>query len=141
MSYLQKNGMPRLSTYLTVADTVSSMDFYKNVFGFEVRGTPETQNGSIKHCEMSFGDAVIMLQPANTNNVTAETNTPSSSGIKSPVSLYIYCDDVDALYSKAITAGAISISAPTDETWGDRQCILQDINGYYWSFATCKVSA
>ena len=57
-------------------------------------------------------------------------------GIESPVSMYIYCDDVNALHTRAVAAGATSIKAPEDTFWGDRYCNLVDPDGHSWGFGT-----
>ncbi len=50
--------------------------------------------------------------------------------------LYVYVDDVDAAYQRAIAAGAKEVDKPTDEEWGDRLGVFQDPFGHLWSVAT-----
>ena len=54
----------------------------------------------------------------------------------SPVGLYVYCDDVDALFARATAAGAQAKVPPQDTFWGDRMCQLVDPDGHTWNFAT-----
>lgn len=51
------------------------------------------------------------------------------------MSLYVYCDDVDAMANRARQAGAQIAAEPADMFWGDRICMITDIDGYNWSFA------
>ena len=52
--------------------------------------------------------------------------------------LYMYVNDVDAVFEKAIQAGAKSIEEPVDQFWGDRSGIVEDIAGNQWWIATHK---
>jgi uncharacterized glyoxalase superfamily protein PhnB len=52
------------------------------------------------------------------------------------VQLYVYCDDVDALFNRAKAAGAQVVAAPSDMFYGDRVCKLKDPDGFDWYFAT-----
>lgn len=128
-------GMPWLSPYLTVRDAGAALDFYHRAFGFEKRGDGMTgPDGRIQHAEMAWHDAVIMVGP----ECTYESNikAPVTSGVASPVNLYLYCDDVDALFARATKAGAKAVSAPQNMFWGDRMCKVADPDGHQWSFAT-----
>jgi hypothetical protein len=55
-----------------------------------------------------------------------------------PVSLYCYCDDVDAVAASARLAGARVVEEPADKFYGDRTCLLIDPDGHSWAFATHK---
>jgi PhnB protein len=67
-----------------------------------------------------------------------ETRAPATSGTPSPVTMYVYCPDVDALYDRATGAGATGLVAPNDTFWGDRMCRLADPDGHSWCFATSR---
>ena len=54
----------------------------------------------------------------------------------SPVSLFVYCEDVDALCKQAQAAGATVAMPPADMFWGDRMCSLIDPDGHTWNFST-----
>jgi uncharacterized glyoxalase superfamily protein PhnB len=55
-----------------------------------------------------------------------------------PSFLYLYVEDVDATYQRALHAGAISLEAPTETPYGDRRAMLQDPCGNVWQIATYK---
>jgi len=132
--YKPKN-MPGLIPYMTVQDAAKAIEFYKNAFGFEEVGVSYDDNKKPVHVEMRLHDALIMFAPEGVYGM--DNKSPIGSGIKAmPLNLYVYCKDVDALYDKAIKAGAKSKMAPNDGFWGDRYCALVDPDGYEWSFAT-----
>jgi len=127
-------GFPWLSPYLTVKDSDKSLDFYQQAFGFEKRMAMPMPDGRTGHAEMNYRGAVIMLSPEGAYG--GSCMSPASSGHPTPVGLYVYCDDVDALYKRATAAGAVAKSPPQDMFWGDRVCQLTDPDGHSWSFAT-----
>lgn len=130
-------GMSWISPYLYVKDVDASIDFYKKAFGFEVlRDINKNEEGVSVHCECKYQDEVIMLglEKAFGEDILS----PSSSGAPCPISLYLYCEDVDTLFERAKKAGATVLGEPEDQFWGDRMCRLKDPNGYLWSFATYK---
>lgn len=130
-------GMAWINPYLYVKDVDRAIDFYKNAFGFEVfRDVNKNEHGVSLHCELSYQGEVVMigLEAAFGEEVKA----PISTGAECPISLYLYCSDVDQLFLRAKEAGAIVIAEPEDQFWGDRMCRLKDPNGYLWSFATYK---
>src|SRR5262249_37081822 len=130
-------GSPWLSPYLTVKDSDAAIDFYQRAFGFNKRFAMPGPNGHTGHVEMVWQDALIMFGPeADWEKAGCQVRCPATSGVPSPVSLYVYCDDVDKLFARATAAGAKAVSPPTDMFWGDRMCTLTDPDGHTWNFAT-----
>lgn len=129
-------GIPQLFPYLTVKDAEKSIDFYEKAFGFKLSSEPgKDENCKIQHAEMKFGnDVSIMFAPEGAWG--SPRKTPAALGITPSMTLYIYCEDVDALYKQAITHGAQSTMEPNDGFWGDRICNLVDPDGHEWMFAT-----
>jgi uncharacterized glyoxalase superfamily protein PhnB len=125
-------NMPWVTPYLTVRDGATALGFYERAFGFKTRFAMPKSDGTIGHAEMSWDDGVVMLGPEG----DCPARAPATSGTASPVQLYVYCDDVDALYDRAVAAGAQGDAPPTDMFWGDRMCRLTDPEGYTWCFAT-----
>ncbi|HWG44450.1 MAG TPA: VOC family protein [Gemmataceae bacterium] len=128
-------GTPWLSPYLTVKDADAAIDFYQRAFGFEKRFAMPGPDGKTGHVEMVWREAMIMFGPEHTKDECAY-KAPVTTGVASPVGLYVYCEDVDALYARAVAAGAKVVSAPVDQFYGDRQCTLEDPDGHRWFFAT-----
>lgn len=124
---------PWLTPYLTVRDARACTAFYRDAFGFAVRDQID-DDGIVMHVEMTYhGDLIVMFAPEGAFGTTAKA--PRSSGVEASQSFYVYCDDVDELYARAVAAGATGIMPPQDQFWGDRFCQLEDIDGYRWGFA------
>ncbi len=130
-------GLPSLLPYLTVRYADEAIAFYRDVFQFQLKNSPEEQNNKIVHAEMALGDALIMMAPEGAWGSTKKA--PKTSGNAPSTQFYIYVPDVDAHFKHAIAKGAEAISEPVDMFWGDRCAQLRDPDGYEWTFAT-KVS-
>ena len=74
--------------------------------------------------EMRIGDSIVMVSGA-------AAGVPSN-----PAYLYLYLEDVDAAYQRALSNGAISIDAPRDMHYGDRRATIRDPAGNTWQIAT-----
>jgi uncharacterized glyoxalase superfamily protein PhnB len=94
-------GIPALLPYLTVGDAEKSIDFYNKAFGFTLSSQPaKDEQGKIQHAEMKFGEDVsVMFAPEGAWG--SPRKTPAALGVTPTLVLYIYCEDVDALYKQA----------------------------------------
>jgi PhnB protein len=117
-------GYPPVIPYLVVDDPKVLIDFLQKVFGAEEKYSTKTPDGAIMHAEVRIGPSAIMMGKAN-----------EQWGIK-PASIYVYVEDVDAAYERAIAAGATSIMPPADQFYGDRHSGVQDTHGNQWWIAT-----
>jgi PhnB protein len=119
------DGYHTVTPFLNVKGITKLIDFLKAAFGAEEIMRIPGPGGAVMHAEVSIGDSRLMLgEPMQT--------------APSPGSFYLYVDDVDALYKRAIGAGATSQSPPTDQFWGDRMATVSDSFGNTWSIATHK---
>ncbi|MDH6150143.1 putative glyoxalase superfamily protein PhnB [Paraburkholderia sp. WSM4179] len=126
-------GVPWLTPYLTVRDARASTAFFSAAFGFDVRDSVQ-DDGVVMHVEMTYQDQlIVMFAPEGAFGSTAKT--PKSAGTIAPQSFYVYVEDVDAVYARALAAGAKSLSEPQDQFWGDRFAQVEDIDGYRWALA------
>lgn len=125
--------VPWLTPYLTVRSAQASIQFFSDAFGFEKRDLID-EDGAIMHVEMSYrSQLIVMFAPEGAFGSTART--PRSADAIAPQSFYLYVDDVDATYRRALDAGAKSLSAPQDQFWGDRFAQIEDLDGYRWALA------
>lgn len=128
-------GMPWITPYLCVSDIEAAVNFYRDAFGFTLHEKiMRDDDGNAMHAEMRYNDCMIMMGAESLYN--GATKTPKNSGTQSPVSICVYCDDVDQFFAHATEVGAKTVCEPEDMFWGDRMCRLTDPDGHAWSFAT-----
>jgi PhnB protein len=123
-------GSTAISPLLIVRDVEAALDFYQTVFGFRIRGVMRDRKNSILHAEMTYRDSIIMLNPEN-----AKMGALAPQG-RSPVTLYVYVADVDAVADVARLNDGNVLQQPTDMFWGDRCCMIIDPDGHMWTIAT-----
>lgn len=124
-------GMQWLNPYITVKDVKGSLEFYEKAFAFKTRMTMPDKEGNIIHAEMAHKDSIIMMGPENPQS---EDKAPSSYK-GTPVSFYLYVDDVRTAYENAKNSGAKELQGLTDQFWGDRTCTFTCPEGHKWTFA------
>ena len=134
----RENHHSILSPYIMVQDVKKAAEFYKTAFHFEINELAPGDKEDVVHAELSYKNQLIMLGKQGAWGGTSKS--PATSGVESPISLYLYTADVDAFYKHALQQHAESVIAPDDMFWGDRMCSLKDIDGYVWCFATKKCS-
>ena len=125
-------GYPRVTPYLIVNGATEAIDFYTGALGFTERMRMPGPDGLIGHAELELGDAVIMLADENPE---MGARSPRSIG-GSPVTIHTYVDDVDAVFARAVAAGASSLRDVEDQFYGDRSGQLEDPFGHHWNLAT-----
>ena len=127
-------GYHTATPYLIVSDAAKAIDFYKRGLGAtEIMRIPDPK-GRIGHAEIKMGDSVIMLADEHPE---MGYKSPTSIG-GTPVSIYLYVDDVDRLFKQAISAGAKELRPVKDQFYGDRSGTLADPFGHVWSIGTHK---
>lgn len=123
-------GYEGITPYLICRNAEAAIDFYKRAFGAEELyriGPP----GTVGHCEMKIGNAKFMLA----DEFPPLALSPASIG-GSPVSLYIYVEDVDQFSETAIKEGLEVLKPVSDQFYGDRSGHFKDPFGHLWGFAT-----
>jgi len=96
------------------------IDFLKRAFGAEEVGHRHEEGGYLAHAFVRIGKVLIEMGD------TADTEA------RHPYGFYMYTDDVDAVYHRAVAAGAVSLLPPADQAFGDRIAVLQDPLGNNW---------
>src|SRR5271169_618975 len=117
-------GYHTVTPYLTVADAAAQIDFLKRGLGAEEKYRHNDDTGRVRHAEVRIGDSMVMIGQAR------EPWTPK------PTNLYLYVEDVDALYQRAVDAGGKSIQKPANQFYGDRTAGVEDSQGNSWWMGT-----
>jgi PhnB protein len=125
-------GYHTITPYLAVDDASAAIDFYQRALGAKERVRMAGPGDSVMHAELEIGDSLVMLSDPFPQ---ASTKTPKELGGTS-VNIFVYVEDIDALYNQAIDAGATSLMEPDDMFWGDRFGSVQDPFGHTWTIAT-----
>ena len=128
-------GFHSLTPSLTVRDAAGAIEFYKRAFGaVELSRAAAPDGTSIWHAELQIGDSRLMLND----------EFPDQGGYGPPATgavgfaIWVYVEDVDAVFARAVEAGAQVKQPLVDGFWGDRFGGLQDPYGHNWSLATRK---
>jgi PhnB protein len=128
-------GYHSINPYLVVRNADKAIEFYKKAFGAEERFRMHGPDGkTIMHADLKIGDSVFMLTEEYPDMMAL---SPESIG-GSPISLYVYVKDVDAIFNQAVSEGATMLHPVRDEFYGDRAGYLKDPFGHLWSIATHK---
>jgi PhnB protein len=129
-------GFHTVTPHLAMEDAAAAIEWYKKALGAREVARAHGPDGRIMHAQIRVGDSLIML-----NDVMGGAKSPGMLG-GSPVSLWVYVDDCDALFTRAVSAGATVAPGPmgalADQFWGDRTGTLIDPEGYSWTIATRK---
>ena len=125
-------GYPQVTPYLCVEGANAAIDFYSEVFGATERMRMPAPDGKIGHAELQIGDSVIMLSDEYPE---MGQRSPKAFG-GSPVTISVYVEDVDAVFERAMKAGAKELRGVEDQFYGDRSGQFEDPFGHKWSVAT-----
>ena len=128
------DGYYSLTPYLVCKGAAKAIDFYTTAFGAEETVRMPGPDGQVMHAEVKIGNAMLMLSDENKERGYL---SPDSIG-GTATSIMFYTDDVDAVFDRAIAAGATSEMPPADMFWGDRMGNLIDPFGHKWAIATHK---
>jgi len=123
----RREGFRTVTPYLTVADVPREIAFIREVFAGEGQVYGLGSAGGF-HAECRIGDSMLMVGGGGAGSTW--------QGKPSPGSLHIYVPDVDAVYERALQAGATSLHAPVDQEYGERSAAFIDAGGNRWYPAT-----
>ena len=125
-------GYGTVTPQLTIENAAAAIDWYKRALGAEELARSVGPDGKIMHAELKIGGSRLMV-----NDDVMGGKGPKAYG-GSPASLWLYLDDCDALFNRAVAAGGKVAMPLADMFWGDRFGAINDPFGYRWSFATRK---
>jgi len=121
-------GFRMVTPYLVAADGLALLEFVKNAFGAE-----ETERAIMPtgvHGEVRIGDSMLMMGGGIPGKKFPGTLQPNA--------LHMYVEDADAVFKKALAAGAMLIDEPVDQDYGERSATVKDPAGNFWYIATRK---
>jgi PhnB protein len=127
-------GYHTATPYLIVKDAARAIEFYKKAFGATELMRMPGPGGKIGHAEIKIGDSPIMLADEVPG---MGFRSPESLG-GSPISILLYVEDVDVVFSEALAAGAKVQRPVADQFYGDRTGGVTDPFGHVWYIATHK---
>jgi uncharacterized glyoxalase superfamily protein PhnB len=119
-----REGFSTVTPYVTAVDVDAMIAFAKDVFGaVETYRSSGSAGGT--HCELRIGDSMVMFGGGG-----------PAGGRTNPAALHVYVPDADAVYRRAIEAGARSMWEPKDQPYGERSGGVADAAGNQWYIAT-----
>ena len=124
-------GYHAVTPSLTFKDSEKAIEFYKKAFGAKVLDLfPSPTGRGIMHAAIRIGDSIVMMGDENPGCKSSETLGGS------PISLYVYVPNADAVFNQAVAAGGTVTMPVAEMFWGDRSGQLKDPFGYSWMIAT-----
>jgi PhnB protein len=117
MAGIAPEGSSVVSPYLIVVSVEEEIEFFRKVFDAELLDSAKQEDGLIIHAEVRIGDSSVMMGRAN-------ENFPPVQSV-----LYIYVENADAVYRKAVEFGGISVMEPEDRIYGNREGGVTDTQG------------
>ena len=117
-------GYHTVTPYLTVQGVPKLIDFLKQAFAAQEIERLARPDGTIGHAEVRIGDSIVMMGDA----------TPEFAPM--PAMIHLYVNAGDAVYQRALQAGATSLREPADQFYGDRSAGVKDSCGNQWWIAT-----
>lgn len=128
------DGCPWIIPFLMADDGENLIAFYQRAFGAELCADPlRDESGTVVHADLRLCGGMVMV---GKEGAFGTSPCPPRQGVPQSISLYVFCENVDTFYEKAVQEGAISVMAPQTQFWGDRVCKLIDPEGHEWCFAT-----
>lgn len=126
------NDYPSLIPYLSIRGAAEAIEFYRHAFGAEVGVRMDAPGGRVGHADLRVGRACFMLADP-CEEYTELASAPEHS---TAIGLYLYVEDVDACFARALEAGAQQLMAVQDMFYGDRTGSLRDPWGFVWNLAS-----
>ena len=126
-------GYSTVTPMFIFKDARKAIEFYRRAFGAQERFVmPGPDGKGVMHAELQIGSSIIMMGEENPQEPCKSAETIGGS----PVSFYLYLENVDEAFRIALEAGAEARMPVEDMFWGDRVGTVQDPFGYNWTLAT-----
>ncbi len=130
-------GYTSLTPFIVFDDTITAIDFYKKALNAEVNMSIPAPDGTVMYAELQIGSAKLMIgAPCCPTEEGEGEKTKSAKTLGgSPVSFYVYVEDVQTAFDQANIAGMTEKKGIEDMFWGDRMGTLTDPFGIEWTIA------
>lgn len=125
-----------LTPALAVRGASDAIEYYKKAFGAEELFRVPGKDGRIPHAQMSIAGSVFFVSDEFPEMPNSGRSPAALQG--TTCAIYMYVDDVDAVYERAVQAGATALWPVKDQLWGDREGVVLDPFGHMWAIATRK---
>lgn len=125
------DGIHTITPHIVIRDAGRAAEWYREALGAEERGRIPVPGGKFMQIELWFGDSAVMVADEFPE---AGVLSPQSIG-GTPVVLHFSTENVEALWKRAIEAGAEIVQPLQDQFWGDRYGQIRDPFGYRWGLA------
>lgn len=133
MTKVIPEGYNTVTPMFVFKDSRKAIEFYKLAFGAQEKfAMPWPDGKGVMHAEVRIGTSIIMMGDENPERTCKSAETAGGS----PVSFYLYVENVDGVFRRAVEAGAESRMPVENMFWGDRVGTVQDPFGYSWMLAT-----
>jgi len=123
----KREGFRTVTPYIVVPDAKGMIDFTVRAFGAEQTLRADTPGGGV-HGEVRIGDSMLMIGAPS----------PAYGGQPFVTAFHLYVPDCDAVFDRAVKAGATVRVAPTDQPYGERMGAVRDPFGNQWYIATAQ---
>jgi len=117
-------GFHTVTPYLVIRGVSDLIEYLQNAFDAVELHRTTLPDGTTPHAAVRIGNSVVMIGEAGARMKPV------------PACLYLYVDDTDSIYRKAIEAGGTSLMEPADQFYGDRNAGVRDPAGNQWWIAT-----
>jgi PhnB protein len=124
-------GMHTITPHLVVRDPIAASAWYADALGGVERNRVPLPGGKVLSVEVRFGDSSVMVADEFPDFGIVSPLTIGDSAVV----LHLFTHDVDALWQRAVAAGAEVIHPLDDQFWGDRQGQVRDPFGHKWNLA------
>ena len=124
------DGYHSITPSIVCKNAAQAIEFYKEVFQAKEKGRMLGPGGSIVHAELLIGDSPLMLSDEFPGMASAPGPNPTNSHY-----LYVYSENVDALFDRAVKAGCKVEMPLQNQFWGDRYGKVRDPYGHQWGLA------
>jgi len=124
-------GFHTITPSLTCKDAAKAIELYKDAFGAVELNRMPSPDGRIMHAELRIGDSPFFVA----DEYPGMSAAPAPGSLPA-ASIFLYVNDVDAVFGKAVSAGCQPSMPVTDMFWGDRYGKVIDPSGHHWGIAT-----